>query len=184
MKVEVGGALFTPETFPRGGAHIATNRAIGPVWNSGDPQYSRGVPSPVELLDPRPHIDFFYDGTDDPADPGSWYELPDLTSWAACNPDAPDESVLVVPEQVWGGVAPGEGSDFTDADVALKITLRSPRYRWIYSPTHAAAPLHRGRDDGLAAVGAGSAAAVPPASSAATASVAAPTSRARAPAPG
>jgi hypothetical protein len=26
MKVEVGGALFTPETFPRGGAHIATNR--------------------------------------------------------------------------------------------------------------------------------------------------------------
>jgi hypothetical protein len=57
--------------------------------------------------------------------------------------------VLVVPDQAWGSIVPGEGSDFTDADVALKITLRSPRYRWIY-PGGMPPRRFRGRDDALA----------------------------------
>lgn len=134
------------------------NDKLGPFHVGGEfvDAWQKGLPGEwtEEVGHPHRMIDY------DDGDP-VWTELDEFTGldWddlrdydAGDPPDVPYGACMSI---VFTGMPDLNTSAGNNSDLAVRVTLRSPRYRWVYFPTHAPAPRRviQRRKDGLVGSG-------------------------------
>jgi hypothetical protein len=119
LKVEIAGDTVGRPA--EGAGETGVTIFVNDLILQGYDHWAKGVEGVPEGS--RPHVFFDYvDG--DPA----WHELTNITSWDDCSEDEPDAMAGLC---IAG--APLVGEVFTsESDVAVRLTFRSPRYRWVY----------------------------------------------------
>jgi hypothetical protein len=133
----------------RDGLTLFLNDKILPSYTGlGAGSWRKGTPGTQTTGDPHEHLIFTY--TD--GDP-TWNELAEFTSWDDCADyvagDAPDARVGACIGAVLVGAPDDNTSSTHPGDIAVRLTLRSPRYRWVYEGTNTVPPRRIfGRSDG------------------------------------